>query len=595
MNELKGKSYLIFDIETYAPSGKPNPKVDEFRILGAYSYKLGRYYFLTNLSQIQKLIDMHNILIGFNSSRKNTAYDKPILERHGIKFNYKIMIDLLEGLKDKYLYKFMGVNLTEFNLRNIAKVFELETQKGDLDYSILKKKPNEWSEIEKQQILKYLKGDIDVTKQLFEKMYNHFKVFSQFVSERDKNRLIWMNTTLSNLTYLSMCYKLGLEPIYSEAPKRKEKIGGLVRNPAGEEFHNLWYLDVTSLYPSIIIMFNMFSNPTITPEETKWFKGNDVFEIKGKYGLSKFNVMSEEFKTMFLQRRPLKKTNPILAYAYKILMNSGYGVLRSPTFASTYYEHTGADICRIGQKINMIMGYYFEKKDFLVVYGDTDSIFVYDKLNRSKDEQKQIVERTLKEIVEFIKSNVPFKFDGFNIDIETGDMIDGIWFFKDKLTNKFKKKNYVMLYQQNKIKIMGLPIIKNNATGLSQHILDNYIKPYIIKNKKIKLPKSYFENLIKQLLHNDISLASVEFKCYNSNSYTGYNQLQAQISRAYFSGKGGKIRLIKNKRIGKVGQSYKYCTIEEAKKAGLKYEDLDLTKVWNELEPFILKEQRCLL
>jgi hypothetical protein len=116
-----------------------------------------------------------------------------------------------------------------------------------------------------------------------------------------------------------MCHKLELQPDYSDE-RRKEDVGGLVRDPAGETFTDVWYIDVTSLYPAIIIMFNMFANPKITPHQTEWFTGNKVFEIKGKYGLE-YNPMSEEYKVMFTQRVPLKIKNPKLAYAYKILMN----------------------------------------------------------------------------------------------------------------------------------------------------------------------------------------------------------------------------------------------------------------------------------
>ena len=36
----------------------------------------------------------------------------------------------------------------------------------------------------------------------------------------------------------------------------------------------------------------------------------------------------------------------------------------------------------------------------------------------------------------------------------------------------------------------------------------------------------------------------------------------------------------------------KYCTVEEAKAENLFYADLDLKKIWKELEPFISIEQR---
>jgi hypothetical protein len=50
------------------------------------------------------------------------------------------------------------------------------------------------------------------------------------------------------------------------------------------------------------------------------------------------------------------------------------------------------------------------------------------------------------------------------------------------------------------------------------------------------------------------------------------------------------VYLIKNNKVGKVGKGAKYATIEEAKEAKLSVKDLDLEKLTNELQPFIIYE-----
>jgi hypothetical protein len=73
---------------------------------------------------------------------------------------------------------------------------------------------------------------------------------------------------------------------------------------------------------------------------------------------------------------------------------------------------------------------------------------------------------------------------------------------------------------------------------------------------------------------------------YNSRT----NCIQKQISEKYFDKKMGTISLIKNNKLGKVDSgNWKYCSIEESK--GLTIDNLDLTKVFNELKPFILENK----
>jgi len=579
------ENIIVFDIETATAGPKPNPEKDEFRIFGGYSYKYKKYYFEKDITKVQQIINEHKFLVGHNSSDPESAYDVPILVRHGIDFKKKIQLDTMTIMGKRS--QTMGISLKSKSLRYLAEVFKLEIRKGNLDYGILKKPSYMWSESEEKEIIEYLKNDVDITRQVFEKIYDFYEVFKQFLSPYDQERLVWVSTSIANLGYLSMCYKLNLTPEYGNE-ERKEEIGGIVRDPMGETFKKFWYVDVTSLYPAIIIMFNMISNPTITPNETRWFMGNDIFKIKGKYGLSQYNVMSEQFKTMFLQRKPLKKTDPKKAYAYKILSNSGYGVLRSPTFKSTFYEHTGADICRIGQQINHIMGDFFERDGFSLIYGDTDSLMLKDNSNRPKEEQRKIVEKNIGYIIDFIKKNVPFPFDGFNIDIETDDMIDYICFFYDESTKKFKKKNYLMVYG-NQIDIKGLPIKKDNSTKLGMLIYEKYLEKRIIERLDCKFDKKEIEGYIRKELENDITLSSVSWNVNPMESYKNLNQIQAQISKMYLDGERGRIRLIKNTRIGRVGKGNRYCSVEESK--SLRYEDLILDKVWNELEPFIKEEK----
>jgi len=76
---------------------------------------------------------------------------------------------------------------------------------------------------------------------------------------------------------------------------------------------------------------------------------------------------------------------------------------------------------------------------------------------------------------------------------------------------------------------------------------------------------------------------------YKVNAFSSYktNCIQAQISKGYFKGMDGVIRLVKNQKIGSAGKGTLYCTIQEALDAKLTVAELDLEKVFNELQPFV--------
>ena len=87
-----------------------------------------------------------------------------------------------------------------------------------------------------------------------------------------------------------------------------------------------------------------------------------------------------------------------------------------------------------------------------------------------------------------------------------------------------------------------------------------------------------------------MELMAREFKVKPANTYKSEGSIYAQISKNYFNGTDGVIRLIKNSKIGKVGKGNLYCTIEDAVKSKLTIDDVDMDKVWSELGAFVKNE-----
>jgi len=247
------KDVLVYDIETYTPTkGMPDAENDEFRLFGCYSYKTGKPYILTDLSEVQKVINAHRVIVGFNIEGKkdNPGYDNNVLKRHGIKFYNKVYVDLRNVIVDRAII--MKVKdgmlkdlLMEFSLDYITKTLHLvdeESSKIHVDKNLFNKK--QWTNEELKTMREYLNRDIEVTKKLYEFIEDYFSVFKNFVPEDDINRKTYLTASAASFVYKVICYSLGWTPKYpdkfgdSGEDESEEKIsGGYVSYPTGEEFH----------------------------------------------------------------------------------------------------------------------------------------------------------------------------------------------------------------------------------------------------------------------------------------------------------------------------------------------------------------------
>lgn len=625
-NYLKNEC-LVFDIETSAhfQSGKEvNIHSDfetyimmaECKWFGAYSYKYNKYYNLEakkDRNIIRQLLQEHKFLVGFN----NEDFDYRILVNNTLLYesDKHINIDCMTILgksnfknKNGFAYKnrgfLMDYNFKKNSLKHMAEVMDVETQKGEIDYKIFAK--SKWSEDESNEIIKYLESDVKATKQIFDKLWDYWIPFTDLLYKKDVDNLSWIKSSIASLIYKSACFSLDIKPEYSDASERKiEEMGGRVIEPRVEEKHNVWYIDFASLYPHIMCMFNLFSETFDNPED---WHGNELFKTKGYYDITEQHKLSKVVQEKLKQRLELKKIDPNnpMIYTLKIWLNGLYGILRSPIFRQIHTPNCGWDCCWLGQQIQE----YTEKRmldmGFKTIYGDTDSVMVY--AEDEKNNNKEYVQECLKKIINEIQDNSPFKIDTFKIDIE--DYLDYIMFpfdeqpiqdengknikIKNRLVKqrKGKKKNYLYIKTKNnkkEVELVGLPIIKDNATKLGIMIYNEVLKEDIIKNNMAKFSKESIDNIIKDYLKKPdiMKIISIEYKVKPFKSYKNASQIQAQISNGYLNNSDGIINLIKNKKIGKVGKGLKYCTIEEAIENNLQIEDLDLEKLYNELNPFI--------
>jgi len=180
----------------------------------------------------------------------------------------------------------------------------------------------------------------------------------------------------------------------------------------------------------------------------------------------------------------------------------------------------------------------------------------------------------------FFRSNkIYVKSEGDVLDCDDMTMIN-----KNEI---YLKKTYLYITKDDDVVFKGLQIKKKSCSSLSRYIFREILVPKILAEKKIKFSKTFFRNLLTELLTKDLTLACVRYKVNIPKSYKSKSSIQCQISQMYGT---GIHFLIPNRKIG-VGKDKLMCTMEEFKAQNLRLEDLDLSKIWKELAYFIEKDK----
>ena len=594
---------LIYDIETATPEGSPNPEVDIFKVFGAYSFRTNKYYFLTNIEEVKKILRYHKYLVGFNNQGRfdNPGYDNTVLRRFGVSFKDKIIIDLREiFLKRAGVMKtekgFLGSLIMSFSLDFISRIIGVaddETGKLKFDYKVLNKRS--WTRDEWLYIKEYTKRDIEVTKRMYEWVEDYFDVFKGYLHQVDIDNKQYLNSTIAKFVYKTICKQLGWDEAYDTDGESGDKIsGGYVAYPAAKVTKgNLYCLDYSSLYPHIMIQCNIFGRVKQPGFNDVTWNGGTLWKPNGTYYADKMSPVSAFFQQIYNERLIFKKENNPKEYTNKIILNTGYGVLNNPYYVNVFDKVAGNDVTTLGRQWTMYARTVFRKLGYGIVYSDTDSVYIEDPYD---DEKRMLGVRD--KIIADIKSSVPFPVDTFDMTID--DRIKYMFFFKgkkkddeedavmdeDDYKNKklgLMKKNYIYVTQEGKVKIKNLGVVKKSASPIAKKVFWEVLVPRI-KEGQIEFKHSIIKDKVKEFLKADIKLAASRYSVKNVRYYASPTCIQAQIASRY--GPGRHFLLPNLKNIG-VGKMVKKCSVEEFENANGTVDDLDLSGIFSELEYFM--------
>ena len=264
--------------------------------------------------------------------------------------------------------------------------------------------------------------------------------------------------------------------------------GAYIINPTQGFYENVIVFDFASLYPSIMITFNI--DPFSYLPESK--KGS-IIAPNGAEFEKKRGILPNILQEIFNLRVDAKKQNEsIKSHALKITMNSFYGAMAS-TKARYYNKHLAEAITSFGRECLLNAKKFLEENNLNVIYGDTDSVFVEAKFEDDtslKDKEKWMQE---------IEGKINVYFNKWVKDVYGVDSF--LTIEAEKLFEKFfisTKKRYVGKTSDAQLHFTGLEAVRGDWTQVAKDFQVKLIE-HIFNEKSNEELKTFILNEIDLL------------------------------------------------------------------------------------------------
>ena len=280
-------------------------------------------------------------------------------------------------------------------------------------------------------------------------------------------------------------------------PKRIEQpyrpyAGGLVLSPKPGLHENIAVLDFKSMYPNIMITYNLSPDTYIAPDEPEPASGVYIApEVGHKFRKAPPGFYKEALTYLInvrdAIRQKMKALNPkTVEYhvldarqkAVKIITNAAYGYA-GWVGAKWYIKPVAEAASAWGRHIILTASQMAEKAGIQVVYGDTDSLFLnFDETKIPKLEEE--IKRELK------------------LDVEIGEVYKRIFFTE-------AKKRYAGLRQDGSLDIVGLEVIRGDWAEVAKKV-QAHVLEIILKEQSPKKAVDYVRSVLADLKHRKVPI-----------------------------------------------------------------------------------------
>lgn len=273
-------------------------------------------------------------------------------------------------------------------------------------------------------------------------------------------------------------------------PKRIEQpyrpyAGGLVLKPQPGLHENISVLDFKSMYPSIMLAYNLSPDTYVAPKEEIPIGGvYEAPEVKHRFRKEPPGFYKEILTYLLDVRTEIRDKMKNLVRtsveyrvldarqkAVKIITNAAYGY--AGWIGARWYSKPVAEAASAWGRHTISTAIKLaEKAGLQIIYGDTDSLFTTYDLKKTPELEKTI-EREL------------------GLEVELDKVYDRVFFTE-------AKKRYAGLLPDGTIDIVGLEVIRGDWAEVAKKVQEHILE-IILKNKSPEKAAAYVRDVVEKL------------------------------------------------------------------------------------------------
>ena len=566
---------------------------------------------------LQKFME-YDLIVGWNSRQFDVAYIQSRIETLRITgedfgeivYNLNqtdywkkiVHIDLMQRLIKLFGPMMTVVNLTGFSLNEVAKVF-IGDQKIERE-----EKVHTLYEENQEKLKKYNLKDAKLLFKINEKLRTIPLMIKECAWTGTFLNRFYIGELLDNYILREATYQnfhLRSRPGWGENDENQKIRGGYVMEPKTGMYDSVRTLDFKSMYPSIIVGWNIGQESLVegrvsrTAEEDflKWIEERKLDDVPYKewheflakenkklnpdnlyyqtannqfFKRDKQSIIAGLVKRLLQERKSYKKQQIDSVYnsieyknaqasqeAVKEMSNSMYGI--NADKQARYFDPKIAEaITMTGQFLNRMSMSILEEMGYLVIYGDTDSIFIV----VESDEEMEIVINSLNEAL-------------------SQRLVDNYQFLENIVFIEYEKKfsKFIMLdkkrYAGYLVEIDGKPVnsilskgtenVRKSTINFTKKKVNECLDLLLKQHKSKTFMKEWIRDLKEYVLDGDIPSSDLAITMKLSKPISSYKSKPPHVRLAE--------KLIENNEIletyeGKSvwGQKIEYIVIDSKNK-----------------------------
>jgi len=560
------------DIEVDATKGFPDIQNPEGRILAISVYDGNEEIFLSEddevnmLKSFNKLLPNYDVIIGWNSA----GFDYPYLVNRAKKLGVFIDEEMFQHIDLFGIYStYFRRDITDFKLKTIA--YKVLGDKVPIGALLDFEKPGEIAKLteffykDKNKLKLY---NMDQTKAVWH-IAEQTGIIQTYITQcRLANVLPWhrdlSEKMIANRKYISynkMIENLVLKKALASRPRivfpSKQYLnedledlgedastyeGGLVFDPQAGLWNNVVVLDFASMYPRVIMTFNI-SYDTWTPNPGE----KDILAPSGGFIASREGFLPQVLRELEQYRAMAKKLVDAYPpgsierllwnarqFAFKLLLVSAYGVAGFK-YSRLYRVEIAESITGYTRDAILKAKEFIESRGWKLLYGDTDSLFIY---NPGITSFEKAIDKAVNELIPELNSYIR-KYESNRWRVPESRIV--IEFKADRVFSKLKllsvKKRYYGLVgwedeflEEPYILIKGLEARRGDWPELVKEIQSKVIELYL--KESLDKALDYVEEMKKKVLNGEVELEKLAIRKHLSKSVEEYKHKSPHIEAA---------------------------------------------------------------